>query len=55
MLTETVSASMEARHLGIVGVPRLTVRAVQSSLGRQSVQEKTVCVFFFSSKAPVCH
>lgn len=37
MLTETVSAKMEARHLGIVGVPRLAVRAIESILGRQSV------------------
>lgn len=45
MLTETVSARMEARHLGIVGGPRLAVRAAESILGQQSVRENAV--FFF--------
>lgn len=52
MLTETVSARTEARRLGLVGVPRLAVSAVEAILGRQSVWEKTAC---FSLKAPVCH
>lgn len=51
MLTETVSARMEARHLGIVGGPRLAVRAAESILGQQSVRENAV----FFSKAPVCY
>lgn len=42
MLTGTGSARMEARHLGIVGGPRL---AVESILGCQSAREKTA-VFF---------
>lgn len=52
MLTEAVSARTEARHLGIVGGPRLAIRAVESILGRQSVRENEVLFFF---KAPVCH
>lgn len=53
MLTETVSARMEARHLGIVGAPRLAVRAVESILGPQSVGEKTAWFFFQGSCLPL--
>lgn len=52
MLTETVSARMEARHLGIVGGPRLAVRAVESILGQQPVRENGVFYLFIFSFSP---